>query len=82
MRYPMWRRNSDGSEEIVTNQAEAYSDPETIAAFLPNKPIPDDFVPSEPEEGSTEPESEDDEVQPEEGSTEPRKRGRPKKVVA
>lgn len=83
MRYPMWRRNIDGTEFVVHDKSEAYAEPETIAGFLPNKPIP------EQTETTTEPEAEDglqdEEVDhKEEVTAAPAKRGpgRPKKVVA
>ncbi len=41
MRYPMVRKNNDGTEVIVNNAQEAYSKPEEIACFLPEKPIPE-----------------------------------------
>lgn len=83
MRYPMWRRNIDGTEFVVHDKSEAYAEPETIAGFLPNKPIPESTEPT------TEPEAEDglqdEEVDhQEEVTAAPAKRGpgRPKKVVA
>lgn len=86
MRYPMWRRNTGGTEFVVHDKAEAYAEPEKIAGFLPNKPIPEQAAPAEP---TTEPEAEDglqdEEVDHEEEVTEqaaPRKRGRPKKVAS
>lgn len=48
MRYPMWRRNTDGTEFVVHDKAEAYAEPEKIAGFLPNKPIPEQAVLREP----------------------------------
>lgn len=47
MRYPMWRRNIDGTEFVVHDKSEAYAEPEKIAGFLPNKPIPEE-APREP----------------------------------
>lgn len=83
MRYPMWRRNIDGTEFVVHDKSEAYAEPETIAGFLPNKPIP------EQTETTNEPEAEDglqdeEERIEEEVTSAPAKRGpgRPKKVVA
>ncbi len=83
MRYPMWRKNIDGTEFVVHDKSEAYAEPETIAGFLPNKPIPEQTEPT------TEPEAEDglqdEEVDhQEEVTAAPAKRGpgRPKKVVA
>jgi len=69
MRYPMWRRNIDGTEFVVHDKSEAYAEPEKIAGFLPNKPIPEE-APREPltsdDDGAepvqiepTEPEAED-----------------------
>lgn len=66
MRYPMWRRNLDGTEVIVNNREEAYSCPEQIGAFLPHKPIPEqpaepaliaptEDLPSEPESAAEQP---------------------------
>lgn len=45
MRYPMIRRNTDGTEIVVHNHAEAYANPETIAGFCPDKPIPETPAP-------------------------------------
>ena len=72
MRYPMVRENTDGTRVVVRNQAEAYADPERIARFLPDAPIPDD-APAEP-----------DPMEAVEPVAEPVKRspGRPKKVAA
>ena len=53
MRYPMWRKNIDGTEFVVRDKSEAYAEPEKIAGFLPNKPIPEQTAPT------TEPEAED-----------------------
>lgn len=85
MRYPMWRRNTDGTEFVVHDKAEAYAEPEKIAGFLPNKPIPEQAAPAEQ---TTEPEAEDglqdEEIDHQEEVTAlPAKRGpgRPKKVV-
>jgi hypothetical protein len=78
----MWRRNIDGTEFVVHDKSEAYAEPEKIAGFLPNKPIP------EQTETTTEPEAEDglqeEERIEEEVTAAPAKRGpgRPKKVVA
>lgn len=80
MRYPMWRRNLDGTEVIVNNREEAYSCPEQIGAFLPHKPIPEQ--PAEaapvapPEDLPSEPESAAE--QPAEAKRGP---GRPRKVT-
>lgn len=82
MRYPMWRKNIDGTEFVVYDKSEAYAEPEKIAGFLPNKPIPEQTAPT------TEPEAEDglqeEERIEEEVTAAPAKRGpgRPKKVVA
>lgn len=83
MRYPMWRRNIDGTEFVVHDKSEAYAEPEKNAGFLPNKPIHEQTAPT------TEPEAEDglqdEEVDhQEEVTAAPAKRGpgRPKKVVA
>ncbi len=72
MRYPMVRLNTDGSRVVVRNREEAYAEPERIAAFLPDAPIPEE-APAEPEP-----------VEAVEPVAEPVKRspGRPKKVVA
>jgi hypothetical protein len=37
----MVRKNIDGTEVTVNNAQEAYSKPEEIACFLPEKPIAD-----------------------------------------
>lgn len=68
---------------MVYNREEAYSNPDEIAAFLPDRPIP------EPVKTTTEPEAEDglqveeERIEEEviEGATAPKKRGRPKKDV-
>ena len=48
MRYPMVRLNTDGSRVVVHNPGEAYAEPERLAGFLPDAPIPED-APTEPE---------------------------------
>lgn len=77
MRYPIWRRNTDGTEVVVRNPEEAYANPETIAAFLPSKPVPEPAetptVDPEPEVHASEPE-----VVPEPAETR-RGPGRPRK---
>jgi hypothetical protein len=40
----MVRKNIDGTEVTVNNAQEAYSKPEEIACFLPEKPIPESEV--------------------------------------
>ena len=80
MRYPMWRRNLDGTEVIANNREEAYSCPEQIGAFLPHKPIPEQpagAAPAAPPE-DLHGESEDSTEQPAEAKRGP---GRPRKVT-
>lgn len=71
MRYPMVRENKDGSRVVVRSPAEAYADPEQIARFLPDAPIPEESA-------------ETVEVPEIEAPAEAPKRspGRPKKVLA
>lgn len=47
MRYPMIRENKDGTLVAVRNPAEAYTDPDQIARFRPELPVPED-APREP----------------------------------
>jgi hypothetical protein len=68
MRYPIVRVNTDGSRVVVRNREEAYAEPERIAVFLPDAPIPED-APAELEPVEA----------PEAVKRSP---GRPKKVVA
>jgi hypothetical protein len=79
MRYPMVRLNTDGSRVVVRNREEAYAEPERIAAFLPDAPIPED-APREPVT------SDDDGTKPLRiepvAETAKRSPGRPRKVVA
>ena len=79
MRYPMIRENKDGSRVVVRNKAEAYAEPEQIAAFLPDAPIPEE-APREPvtsDDDGTEPAQVEDTA-----TTAKRGPGRPKKVLA
>ena len=61
MRYPIVRVNTDGSRVVVRNREEAYAEPERIAAFLPDAPIPADELaeevgaPIEPKRGQGRP---------------------------
>lgn len=71
MRYPMIRENKDGSRVVVRTKAEAYAEPEQIACFLPDAPIPEE-TPEEPTE----------EAQDAPKAGEPRRApGRPKKAA-
>lgn len=86
MRYPMWRRNTDGTEIVVYDKAEAYAEPDRIARFMPDKMIHEQIATAE---HTTEPEAEDglqdEEIDYQEEVTEqaaPRKRGRPRKDAA
>ena len=82
MRYPMWRRNNDGTEFVVHDKSEAYAEPEKIAGFLPNKPIPETTETTNDPEAEDGLQDEEDRIE-EEVTAAPAKRGpgRPKKVV-
>ncbi len=80
MRYPMWRRDIDGTESVVNSKEEAYANPERIKCFLPEKAIPETTTTKEANDGL-----QDEEVRNEEEVVEaPAKRGpgRPKKAAA
>lgn len=66
MRYPIVRSNKDGSSVVVFNQKQAYANPEEIAGFHPEAPIPADAVDPDAEPG-------------EEGGEAKRGPGRPRK---
>ena len=71
MRYPMIRENKDGSLVAVRNPEEAYADPDQIARFRPELPVPEE-APEDPAEDVPEAPKADE---PKRGP------GRPKKVV-
>lgn len=71
MRYPMMRENKDGSLVAVRNPAEAYADPDQIARFRPEIPVPEE-APEEPAEAAQDAPKVDE---PKRGP------GRPKKVI-
>lgn len=75
MRYPMVRLNTDGTRVVVRDASEAYAEPERIAAFLPDAPIPEES----PREPVT---SDDDATEPLQIEPVKRSPGRPKKVIA
>ena len=81
MRYPIWRRDIDGTKFVVSCKEEAYANPERIKCFLPEKAIPETTTSEkEPEDGL-----QNEEIRIEEEVTEaPAKRGpgRPKKGAA
>lgn len=83
MRYPMWRRNIDGTEFVVHDKSEAYAEPEKIAGFLPNNPIPETTETTTEQDAEDRLQDEEEQIE-EEVTAAPAKRGpgRPKKVVA